>query len=207
MKMIFRNILLLLIYLVTIEASEVNCSVSAMNKVSEYDKLAEHEYQRYTMIKKELSSGDLSYLYQDIKVKIINHGSMSDSDKAYIDYVFYKNNKLDGNCRFYQTDSFSDFGNAYLFKSFSNTSYMLIEYNGEYNTYFFIVEIANNKAVKKIYEHSYYYNRYTPEKLLKQDTYLPITYTIYEKGGGLYMKVGSTYKSDIITLKKPANVK
>lgn len=48
---------------------------------------------------------------------------------------------------------------------------------------------------------------YTPEKVLKQDKYLPITYTMYKKNGGLYMKVGSTYKTDIITLKKPTSGK
>lgn len=51
------------------------------------------------------------------------------------------------------------------------------------------------------------FSGYSPEKLLSQDKHLPITYTMFEKDDGLYIKVSSTYKSDVITLKKPTSVK
>lgn len=63
------------------------------------------------------------------------------------------------------------------------------------------------KVPKKQTSQFHIFAGYSPEKLLSENKPLPIAYTMYEKDGGLYLKVGSTYKSDIITLKKPINVK
>ncbi|MDD5160803.1 MAG: hypothetical protein PHI47_12165 [Sulfuricurvum sp.] len=87
-----------------------------------------------------------------------------------------------------------------------NNEYIIIEdeWEGEdagSGTGVLVIDISNNTA-KKLYRDNFDDERYTPKKLLNQQKYLPITPTLFEKDGGLYMKVGSTYKSDIITLKK-----
>lgn len=87
----------------------------------------------------------------------------------------------------------------------------------------FIIDASNKNNIKNLFLGTFYdqyfkvskkqtsqfhiFSGYSPEKLLSENKPLPITYTMYEKDGGLYMKVGSTYKSDIITLKKPNSVK
>lgn len=69
-----------------------------------------------------------------------------------------------------------------------------------------VIDISNNTA-KKLYRDNFDDERYTPKKLLNQQKYLPITPTLFEKDSGLYMKDGSTYKSDTITVKKPTSMK
>lgn len=59
------------------------------------------------------------------------------------------------------------------------------------------------KGVEKLKSQYKIISGHTPEILLKQDKYLPINFTMYEKDGGLYFKVGSTYKANVLTLKKP----
>lgn len=69
-----------------------------------------------------------------------------------------------------------------------------------------VIEISNNEA-KKLYRENFDDERYTPKKLLNQQKYLPLSSSLFEKNGELYMKVGSRYKTDIITLKKPTSGK
>lgn len=157
--------------------------------------------------KKELENGNTIYTSKALNVNVILHPYISNTDKDYVDYVFFIEKHKIGNIRFYDSSgNFGDFGNVYSFIN-KNSTYIILEYLDEsLERYYFIVDVTNSK-ISKIFEHKYgdkYSSlKYTPEKLLMQNKYLPITYTMYEKDGGLYLKVGSTYKSDIITLKKP----
>lgn len=164
-------------------------------------------FEQNKLLKKELENGDITYTSKALNVKMHLHPYISDTDKAYVDYIFLTNQHNLGNIRFYDTDNFVDFGDILFFKHLNQNNYAIIKYypEGE-KTYYFIVEL-DNKKIKNIY-HSYYkLSRYIPKKLLMQEKYVPITYTMYEKDGGLYLKVGSTYKSDVITLKKPTSGK
>lgn len=101
--------------------------------------------------------------------------------------------------------------NTILCEDSKNNQFIVLEdeWEGEdasSGTGILVIDISNNTA-KKLYRDNFDDERYTPKKLLNQQKYLPITPTLFEKDGGLYMKVGSTYKFDIVTLKKPANVK
>ncbi len=80
------------------------------------------------------------------------------------------------------------------------------EENGDSGKGVLVIDVSQNN-VKKLIKSNFDNDDYTPYKLLLKMKYLPITPTLFEKDGGLYMKVGSTYKSDIITLKKPTSVK
>ncbi|MCX6060703.1 MAG: hypothetical protein NT103_00405 [Campylobacterales bacterium] len=104
---------------------------------------------------------------------------------------------------------------ANLCEDLNNSQYIVIvdEFEGEggddgaySGEGILILEISKNK-VKKITKKDFFDDIYTPQKLLNQQKFLPITYSMFSKDGGLYMKVGSTYKSNIITLKKPTSVK
>ncbi|MDD2369398.1 MAG: hypothetical protein PHQ90_08855 [Sulfuricurvum sp.] len=89
----------------------------------------------------------------------------------------------------------------------SDTLYFIFEQEAEYSMSYIVFEISKNTATK-IIDNSYSCDKYMPPKLKDTADCYPADFIIYsEKDGGLYMKVGSTYKSDIITLKKPANVK
>lgn len=99
-----------------------------------------------------------------------------------------------------------ELGDIYYFIRNRQKEWAIIETNGEFGATLFVVEIDGDK-LKELKQSHYDYVKYTPDKLLKQDKYLPITYTMFEKDGGLYLRVGSTYKSDVITLKKPAEGK
>ncbi len=103
------------------------------------------------------------------------------------------------------------YADASICEDLKNNQYIIIQNEWEdedasSGTGILVIDISNNTA-KKLYRDNFDDERYTPKKQLNQQKYLPITYTMYEKYGGLYIKVGSTYKSDIITLKKPTSVK
>ncbi|MDD3596768.1 hypothetical protein [Sulfuricurvum sp.] len=103
-----------------------------------------------------------------------------------------------------------NYSKALICDDMNEVKYILLidefEGGGEDGTYsgegVLILEISNNNLMK-INKKDFFDKKYTPKKLLDEDKTLPLTYTMYKKDGGLYMKVGSTYKSDIITLKKP----
>lgn len=89
----------------------------------------------------------------------------------------------------------------------SDTLYFIFEQEAEYSMSYIVFEISKNTATK-IIDNSYSCDKYMPPKLKDRTDCYPADFTIYsEKDGGLYMKVGSTYKSDVITLKKPTSVK
>lgn len=89
----------------------------------------------------------------------------------------------------------------------SNMLYFIFEQEAEYSMSYIVFEISKNNATK-IIDNSYSCDKYMPPKLKNTADCYPADFTIYsEKNGGLYMKVGSTYKSDIIMLKKPTSVK
>lgn len=84
----------------------------------------------------------------------------------------------------------------------SNMLYFIFEQEAEYAMSYIVIEVSNNAATK-IIDNSYSCDKYMPAKLKDTTDCYPANFTIYsEKDGGLYMKVGSSYKSDIITLKK-----
>jgi hypothetical protein len=167
-------------------------------------------FEQNKLLKKELENGNIIYRSKELNIDVISHATISDTDKDYVDYIFFTKSQNLGHIRFYDVDSFTDSGNAYLFVNV-HSKYLLAEYLDEnLERYYFIVDLTNPK-ISKIFEHKYgdkYSSfKYTPKKILEQDKHLPVSYNLFEKDGRLYLKVGSTYKSDIITLKKPANGK
>jgi hypothetical protein len=133
-------------------------------------------------------------------------------DRTMIDTSYIiKNNNIKLNILTLQNTGTLIHTDASVCNNSKNNQYIIIEdeWEGEdasSGTGILVIEISNNTA-KKLYRDNFDDERYTPKKLLNQQKYLPITPTLFEKNGGLYMKVGSTYKSDIITLKKPTSVK
>lgn len=139
------------------------------------------------------------FVYKDY---LIQPDNRADYDTSYI----IKKKKLLLNKITLKNVSGLLYADASICEDLKNNQYIIIQNEWEdedasSGTGILVIEISNNTA-KKLYRDNFDDERYTPKKLLNQQKYLPITPTLFEKDGGLYMKVGSTYKSDVITLKK-----
>ncbi len=148
----------------------------------------------------ETVRANTEYMYKEYFVRITSN---SVDDPVYHMYV----NKHQLNQITLKDVGFLIHTTANICENYKNNKYVILENEWEdedasSGTGVLVIDISNNTA-KKLYRDNFDDERYTPKKQLNQQKYLPITYKMYEKDGGLYMKVGSTYKSDIIILKKP----
>jgi hypothetical protein len=176
-------------------------------------------------MKNDMNNKNDPYLRTDFKYKdyIIHHNTVN-SDAI---YEIIKEKKVLKKLSIKDASGTAIHTNGKYCGDLNQSEYFIFEYEVAAENYdgsglsgkgLFIIDACDKNDIKKLFLGIFYdqylkgtekiksqykiYSGYTPPKLLKQDRYLPITYTLFEKDGGLYMKVGSTYKSDIITLKK-----
>jgi hypothetical protein len=152
----------------------------------------------------EIPYSDTQFLYKEYLIQ-------KTRNSAYDPVYIIKKNNIVFNKLVLKDVGDLDLTNANICEDLSNNQYVMIEdeweqEDGDSGHGVFIIDLSKNNT--KTFTRSTVNNDdYTPHKLLLKMQYLPITYTMFSKDGGLYLKVGSTYKSDIITLKKPTSVK
>jgi hypothetical protein len=152
----------------------------------------------------ETTRSNTEFIYKEYFIQI---SSNSLDDPAY--HICINNHQL--NQITLKDVGFTIHTNASVCESSKDNKYLVIKNEWEdedasSGAGVLIIEISNNNA-KKIFRDNFDDEHYTPKKLLDKQKFLPINTTLFEKNGGLYMKIGSTYKSDIITLKKPTSMK
>ncbi|MDD3596766.1 hypothetical protein [Sulfuricurvum sp.] len=171
----------------------------ANNKLNSY-------YSTNKMIKHETLNDSMIYTYNTSNVTVLFiEGNEKNGYEGFAKCLFKENGKLLGS---YKIDNESaSIENIYVFiDDAKKIKYYFLETSDSMgNVCFDILNITNN--VNKIASKCFSLDDFNSPTMISKNKYLPITYTMFEKGGGLYLKVGSTYKSDIITLKKPSNVK
>ncbi|MDD4950805.1 hypothetical protein [Sulfuricurvum sp.] len=190
----FKRLIAILIYVLSVSIFFVS-PVDAKNTNN-------IQYLTSVFNKKNISSQSIKYNLNDYTV--FTTAKCGDDDCKYVVLV-NKKNKVLGEFNIDNADAWS-LDNIYLLNNTIDQQYFVIEAYCEDSVKYFVVSVNNDK-ISLILKKEFYNEQYTPQKLLKQNKYLPVTYSMFEKDGGLYMKVGSTYKSDIITLKKSTSMK
>jgi hypothetical protein len=155
-----------------------------------------------TEINKQLKNGFLvnSYRYKDY---FLLNQQIYKTDGIVTQYTIQKAKKNLGkiSTKNLATDPY----NAKVYEV-DDSLYFILEQESEYTMSYLILKVTDT-YVEKIIEKSYSCQEYMPPKTKHMYDCYTANFTMYEKDGGLYLKVGSTYKSDVITLKKPTNRK
>lgn len=189
--MLVKKIIILLILSFTIPTFASNALNIKGIELSKYD------------VNKEINNG---FIISDYKFKnyLITNKQIYKSNVLETHYVIKKDQKEIG--KIISDKLATDHYKARAY-NLSDTVYFIFEQEAEYSMSYIVFDISKNTATK-IIDNSYSCDKYMPPKLKDTTDCYPAEFTIYsEKDGGLYMKVGSTYKSDIIPLKKPTSGK